>query len=39
MYLYSANSFREMEVFAEWMVERLKEKPSAIDSAKGSGVD
>jgi len=28
----------KMEAFAEWMVERLKEKPSATDSAKGSGV-
>ena len=29
----------KMEAFAEWMVERLKEKPSATDGAKGSGVD
>ena len=27
----------KMEAFAGWMVERLKEKPSAIDSAKNSG--
>ena len=27
----------KMEAFAEWMVERLKEEPSATDYAKGSG--
>ena len=27
------------DAFAEGMVERLKEKPSATNSAKGSGVD
>ena len=27
----------KMEAFAEWMVERLKEEPSATDRAKGSG--
>ena len=27
----------KMEAFAEWMVERLKEEPSATDCAKGSG--
>ena len=26
----------KMEAFAEWMVERLKEEPSATDCAKGS---
>ena len=26
----------KMEAFAEWMVERLKEEPSATDRAKGS---
>jgi len=29
----------KMEAFAEWMVERLKEEPSATDRAKDSGTN